>query len=74
MQDARWPFSFGEIATVGSALTYGQSDKLIQIQTPVDELTTSGKQIKSILAGQLCQKEVLSYLTNFKGIVQHFVN
>lgn len=27
---------------------YVQSDKLIQIQTPVDELTTSGKQIKSV--------------------------
>lgn len=27
---------------------YGQSDRLIQIQTPVDEPTTSGKQIKSV--------------------------
>ena len=40
-----------------SALTYGQSDKLSQIQTPVDELTTSGKQIKSISAGCGCVTE-----------------
>lgn len=37
---SQWNYNGGH-----SALTYGQSDKLIQIQTPVDELTTSGKQI-----------------------------
>ena len=35
-------------------LTYGQSDKLIPVQAPVDELTTSGGQVKPISEGYSC--------------------
>lgn len=52
------PSSLSEITMVDTALTCGQSDKLIQIQTPVDELTTSGKRIKSVSVGYVCVIEV----------------